>query len=323
MSGRTIRLYLVEGLATGMMTAEIINWTGKALVVPRVQLPDLARRPEARRPGVYILQGPASDNPLQEHVYIGESENVWERLRQHSRSESKEFWLHTVFFISKDENQPKAHVRYLESRLVEIGHAARRATLENGTAPPLPSLPEADVADMEFFLTQIQLLLPVLGFNFALPAPQPSLVIGGISVPDDSTAPITPDAAPRPTEVSPLFVLSSSGTTASGQEINGEFVVLRGSLVRKQKGTSITPAQQEFREQLRKAGKLADSDQDAFWVFTDDVPFQSPSAAATIILGTSVNGRLYWKTQDTQQTYKDWQESLITAAEQTVGVEFV
>jgi len=27
--GRTIRIYLVDGVPTGILTAEIINWTGK------------------------------------------------------------------------------------------------------------------------------------------------------------------------------------------------------------------------------------------------------------------------------------------------------
>jgi hypothetical protein len=32
MTGRTIRIYLVDGEPSGTLTAEIINWTGKVLV---------------------------------------------------------------------------------------------------------------------------------------------------------------------------------------------------------------------------------------------------------------------------------------------------
>lgn len=52
MKGKTIRIYLVDGEPTGILTAEIINWTGKVLVAPRSQLADLAKRPEVKRTGV-------------------------------------------------------------------------------------------------------------------------------------------------------------------------------------------------------------------------------------------------------------------------------
>ena len=58
MTGKTIRLYLADGLPTGILTAEIINWTGKMIVGPRTQLAELAAREEARSTGVYLLIGP-------------------------------------------------------------------------------------------------------------------------------------------------------------------------------------------------------------------------------------------------------------------------
>ena len=39
MTGKTIRLYLVDGVATGVLTAEIINWTGKVIVAPALSSP--------------------------------------------------------------------------------------------------------------------------------------------------------------------------------------------------------------------------------------------------------------------------------------------
>lgn len=37
MNGRTIRIYLVDGVPSGILTAEIMNWTGKVIVSPRSQ----------------------------------------------------------------------------------------------------------------------------------------------------------------------------------------------------------------------------------------------------------------------------------------------
>jgi hypothetical protein len=119
MKGRTVRLYLVDGIPSGVLTAEIMNWTGRVTVAPRTQLADLASRDEVKRTGIYILAGDNPDNPTQELIYIGESDNVWKRLIQHSRDVDKDFWTRTVIITSKDENLTKSHVRYLESRLLQ------------------------------------------------------------------------------------------------------------------------------------------------------------------------------------------------------------
>ena len=65
-------IYLVDGVATGVLMAEIINWTGRVLVRPRAQLADLAKCDEVKRTGVYCLVGQDPQKPLLEKVYIGE-----------------------------------------------------------------------------------------------------------------------------------------------------------------------------------------------------------------------------------------------------------
>lgn len=177
MTGRTIKVYLADGVPDGLRTAEIMNWTGKMLVFPQSQLVDFLKRPEAKRTGVYILVGGDPNNSTKEQVYIGESDDVHDRLKQHASDQSKDFWSRTVVIISKDENLSKAHARYLESRLIALTKQAKRATSANGNNGSPVSLSESDIADMEFFLTQIQILLPALGFPFAQPLPtftQPS-----------------------------------------------------------------------------------------------------------------------------------------------------
>ena len=36
-SGKTVRLFLVDGSPMGLITAEIMNWSGHVLVIPRSQ----------------------------------------------------------------------------------------------------------------------------------------------------------------------------------------------------------------------------------------------------------------------------------------------
>lgn len=96
-------------------------------------------------------------------VVVGEGDVVRPRLDQQAKQ--KDFWTHAVVFTSKDQNLNKAHVQYLEARLVALAAEAKRAELENGNAPQLPALSEADAADAEEFLADLLLCLPVVGVN--------------------------------------------------------------------------------------------------------------------------------------------------------------
>ncbi|RMH50630.1 MAG: GIY-YIG nuclease family protein [Bacteroidetes bacterium] len=289
MQGRTIRLYLVDGSPTGTLTAEIINWTGKVLVSPRAQLADLAKREEAKRTGIYCLTGRDPENPSHECVYIGESDNVLSRLALHDKDDSKDFWTRTVIVTSKDGNLTKAHARYLEARLIQMVRAAGRAKLTNSTAPPAPPLPEADVADMEYFLGQIQIILPVLGLSFLQPKPDVSKPNGGGA------------------GASPLFRLESVGVRAEAREINGEFVVLKGSTARRH-GAASWGTYRDLRDDLIESGKLVDASDPDLLVFAENVPFSSPSAAASVVRAGNTNGRGEWKEATTGKTYAEWQE---------------
>jgi hypothetical protein len=134
----------------GLTTAEITNWTGHVLPARRSDLADLLKRDEAQRTGVYFLLGDDETTVGDARCYIGEADVVADRLRHHHRD--KDFWDRVVVITSKDTNPTKSHGRYLESRLISLATQAARVTLENGTAPPVPALPEADASDMNYFL---------------------------------------------------------------------------------------------------------------------------------------------------------------------------
>src|SRR5260221_2950625 len=154
MTGRSINLFLIDGTPQGMRTAQVGNWTGLALVCPRTDLARLGARPEVRRTGVYILVGPSESSASGLAVYVGEGDDVWTRLSSHD--DKKDFWTWVVLFVSKDENLTKAHVRWLEARLVADIVKAKRAENANGNAPGGNKLPEADTADMETYYENIR-----------------------------------------------------------------------------------------------------------------------------------------------------------------------
>jgi hypothetical protein len=271
MNSATIKLFLPGGDAKGLRTAEIMNWTGFAIAAPRTELDQLLQRDELDKTGIYILTGtdPLSGSP---RAYIGEAEVIRDRLKQHK---SKEFWISAIVFVSKDENLTKAHVRYLESRLLTEATQAGRFTLEQNQAGG-SKLPESDRADMEVFLSRIQQLLPVLGSDLLIPIAQ---------------------ASTKPPPGGVLFC-RIKGAEARGQRTADGFVVFRDStaVLEERPSTESYPYVVAQRKQLIADGTLVQKN--GLLVFTKDVEFSSPSAAAVVIHGGSANGLTAWKTAD-------------------------
>lgn len=304
--GRSIRLFLVDGTPNGLLTAEIMNWTGHVLTGPRTKLTEMVQRPECGRTGIYFLIGPDPDNSLRPLVYIGESDDVGTRLKQHNRPEAisgpgggKDFWEKVCLITSKDQNLTKAHVKYLESLLIQSAGQIGRCKLINGTAHEYINLPESDRADMAFFVEQIRTVLPVLGFDFLRETSRPSKE----AEPTTRTEP----------ETSPCFTLEvpRHGIRATGQEIDGEFYVFKGSFARST-WVGTERGYQSLYNQLCEDGVLVEGSNGAR-VFNEDQSFNSPSAAAAVVSGRSANGRISWKVEGSGITYGEWQDRQVSA----------
>lgn len=299
--GRSLRLFLADGSPGGIITAEIMNWTGHVMTAPRSRLADLIQRPEAGRTGVYILSGSDPEGGYRPMAYIGETDSVGKRLTEHNKDETKEFWEQTCIVTSKDQNLTKAHVRYLESRLIAIAQQAGRVTLKNRTAPDVPQLPEADQSDMEFFIEQLRVALPVLGLDLlkaattARPLPSPAAQAGA--------------GTPPP----PTFELSSKkhDLRAEAREVEGEFVVLAGSQAQAS-WIGVANGYEALRQRLIDEGVLRATGSGPL-TFARDYAFSRPSAAAAVVLGRSSNGRIEWVVSGTRKTYADWQDAQLDA----------
>lgn len=293
--GRTVRLFLVDGAATGLMTAEILSFTGRALVAPRSRLPDVLKRQEARGTGVYFLVGDDPDVPGQQRVYIGKSTNIGERIRSHDSN--KDFWDRLCIVTSKDQNLTEAHVGFLESRLIARAREAGRASIDNSTAPDYTALPESDIADMVYWVEQISLLLPVLGFDFLREVPKVPASLQGPQI----SLPGKPDGALELELRDTKF-----GVLAHALEVDGEYVVLTGSTARATGDYFNSYA--ALRQQLIDAGKLTASDDPQLFRFVQDVTFTSPSAASAVILNRNDNGRTSWHVKGSNMTLAQWQD---------------
>lgn len=293
-----MRLFLVEGTSTGIITAEIMNWTGHLLVAPRSKLAEALARDEATRTGVYILIGDDPDVPAKMRIYVGEGDNVRDRLKMHAKDPTKEFWTRVIVITSKDTNLTKAHVRYLENRLVQLAKIAGRASVANGNEPSAKQLPESDTADMEFFLKKLQLALPIVGVEALRATPKPKAPIGdsGASTSDDVDT------------IELILESKKHGIQANAVEKDGEVTILSGSTATS-KTEFTTNTYAELRQRLISDGILVPTTDGNHLIFQTEVTLPSPSAAAAVIFNRNSNGRTAWKLKATGQTLKEWQDA--------------
>jgi hypothetical protein len=277
MSSATIKIFLVHGDPKRLRTAELSNWTGKAVAGPRSEFEGVVGREESGSPGVYFLTGndPESGKPA---VYIGEAENIRDRVKTHL---GKDFWNQIVYFIGKDENLTKAHIRYLEGRLIDQARHASRALVRNGQSSGA-KLPESDREDMEVFLEKINQLLPVLGVEVLVTV-----------------------ATKAGTEAEKeMLYCDIKGIQARGRLTPNGFLVLKGSqaVLKDRASSQKYPWPLNMRQRLKDEGILSVFEDHL--VFTRDEEFSSPSAAAAVVHGGHANGLIAWKNMN-GKTLKD------------------
>lgn len=173
--------------------------------------------------------------------------------------------------------------------MVQLSHEAKSAEIDNGNIPSLPTLHEADISDMEYFLEQIKLILPIMGFKFLIstvakkPAADQQIDVGANNI----------------------FTIKSGSLPAKMYENDQGFIVMKGSQANKNFTASISDTYRKLREKLIESGILVDKGN--FYEFVDDTVFNSPSAASNIVLGRQSAGPIEW-VNSKNVTYKTLNE---------------
>lgn len=269
----SLRIFIADGDPDGLRIVERSNWIGKALMFPRALYTTIRKRSEFGQTGVYLLSGPRTEGEG-DMLYIGEGDPVGPRLESHYAS--KDFWTHAVFFVAGPGHLNKAHVQYLESKLVARAWDAKRVKLDNGNKPAEPTLSEADRADMDVFLSHILGMLPVLAIHAFEKAANSARNDGGA-----------------------VLHCTMRGADAKGIDTPQGFIVLAGSIAAPDLVPSMFehfPNRCKLRETLVGNGVLVPDP--AGLRFTEDYTFSSPSEASSIVMGRSSNGRDDWRAAD-------------------------
>ena len=161
----TIRIFMPDGEPDGVRIIDRMNWTGKGIVFPRTKWQHIRDRSEFSGPGVYILSGydETSQDEDKPKIYIGQGEETRKRINSHDGE--KDFWDTGFVFVSQTNALNRAHITWLEHKLIETALKAERCNLDNGQTPNEPSMAEAEKADTEGFLNEILQILPLVDLH--------------------------------------------------------------------------------------------------------------------------------------------------------------
>ena len=277
--GKSIELFLANGTADSLIIAELSNWNGKAIKIPRIEISN-CNRDDFTQAGVYFLF--CKEDGGSDSVYIGEAENIKERLVQHIRDyqseKEKYYWNTAVIFIGRDLN--KALIRYLENRFVEIARSCNRYIILTKNTYKNTVIKESQIAAMEEFIDNVKILINALGYKVLDPLLH--------SNPNDSTA------------VDDVLLYINKGTASAVGKITSEgFVVLKGATINEKMSVkSLAASVVKLREKYLLDGKVHNLST------TEDILFSSSSAAADFIRGYSVSGPKTW-TDKSGQSLKE------------------
>lgn len=276
--GKSIELFLVNGSTDSLIIAELSNWNGKAVKIPRIEVASCDRN-DITQAGVYFLFCKEDDGS--DSVYIGEAENVKERLVQHLRDyqseKEKYYWTTATIFIGRDLN--KALIRYLENRFVEIARFCKRYTVLTKNTYKNTVMKESQIAVMEEFVDNVKIVISALGYKVLEPLNKPIVISSECG---------------EKVELEDLSlhlertIKGVGKVEADGVRTSEGFVVLQGSRIAVEDDDTIPAV---LKEQRRKVS-VVDG------VLQEDVLFSSPSYAAMFVIGKSANGLTSWKDVD-------------------------
>lgn len=266
--GKSIELFLANGTADSLITAELSNWNGKAIKIPRIEISD-CKRDDIKSAGVYFLFCKEEDDS--DSVYIGESETIQERLNQHIRDynadKEKFYWTTAVIFLGRDLN--KALIRYLEDRFVQIARESKRYKVLTKNTYGKTVMKESQTAAMEEFIDNVRILINALGYKVLEP-----------TVHNDPNSTVDDEA----------LLLNLGNASGKGMVTTEGFVLFAGAVLNeKTSEKSLSKGAATLRKKHLASNKVKD------FVTTEDILFSSSSAAADFVTGYSVSGPATWK----------------------------
>lgn len=276
-SGTTICYYMLGGEQQGCIRCTRKVWTIISYKIPRIVAKKCTNVPDLQKSGIYFLFGENENGDPT--VYIGQAsarkngEGILKRmLEPHGKSDDKkenpiDAWTEAVVLTAKSDELGATELCYLEHQFHDLAVKAKQATVLNGLSPSKGKPSEEEESDMLAYMEQAKTMLSALGYDF-----------------------LEPNTKQTEESDEPLVYLEKENVKAKGRYTTKGFIVYEGSIIR----PDVTPKCPDSIISLRKKHETSVDNSKV----KDDITFKTPSAAAGFVTGSSVNGWIYWKTED-------------------------
>lgn len=206
-------------------------------------------------------------------MYKTAKKRLLNRLLEHDRNPKKDYWNEAVAFTTTDDTFGPTEISYLENHFCNLAKEANRYVVKNGNDPMIGNVSEEKQNTLEEFVYYTNLILGVLNYKVFVPIKEKT----------------------TKKNLENTFYLErtiqKTGVTvkAQGQLTRDGFVVLSGSYV----SAADLKALPETIKKQRQTAKI-----DKNRILQEDLLFNSPSYAASFVIGGAINGLTYWKTED-------------------------
>ncbi len=268
---KTLKLFLIDGEASGIIKCTLANWTGIAYKIPRTELDKCKEIKFLKQSGVYFLFG--TDNSNNQAVYIGQAssrkngEGLLMRIQE--PHPSIEYWTEAISFTTTNNSFGPTEISGLENRFCNMAIQAGRYTVRNSNDPNPGNITEETESELEEFIDYARIVMGALGHKVFEPI-APAKNSG-----NDKT----------------YLYLNYGKGKATGIRTGDGFAVLKGSTINP--GTTKSCPKWSIKDREKYADKIDENN-----VLTADLLFSSPSSAAGFIGGASLSGNALWKTAD-------------------------
>lgn len=162
--GKTVTLYLIDGLPNGKIRAKLSGWDGIAYKIPRRMLSDCEELDNFNNSGIYFLFGNGA-------VYIGQAEirktgkGIHQRIIDHENDKYKELWDEVVIFTTKDNSLGRTDLSYLENRFYNKAIESERYSVLNSNEPSIGNVTEEKEDELEDFIDFSEIIIGALGYR--------------------------------------------------------------------------------------------------------------------------------------------------------------
>lgn len=239
--------------------------------------------------GIYFLTGQRDSKQV---IYIGQAtgrsngKGLKMRIKEHEGDHLKDSWNHAVMILREGDKHAldSADLKFLESNFHKKAQETGRYLLLNRQAPQSEQVNDSEKAELTRFMERAITLVSVLGCKaFDVSA--------NLTEKPEEKSDV---AAPIPTSVAPsasdIFYFANKKIAAEMIIADGKCIVLKGSRVSDIMRRSCSGAGKKERR------KKANFDEKLQLV--KDIAFDSPTAAANFVGGSSLSGNVYWRTAE-------------------------